>query len=149
MDPPDCCSDAAQAAAYQPGPGPSNKRSRETAPSEGDFLTIGREIQNRSGHRVGSDLSEDGRFRSFFGCGAEVTVICWTMLVTYSLLPDDAQIVHFLWALYFMKVYPAGNVGASTAGGSGGAVDVKTFRLHLWPMIRAISDLEMHVVSLW
>jgi len=111
MDPPDCFETAAQAAPHQPGPGPSTKRARNMAPSEGDFLAIGREIQNRSNHRVGTDLSENARFRSFFGCSAGVALITWTTMIAHSLLPDGGQIVHMLWALYFMKVYPGGTLG--------------------------------------
>ena len=117
------------------------------APSEGDFLSIGREIQNRSNHRVGTDLSEDARFRSFFGCSAGVALITWTTMIAHSLLPDGGQIVHMLWALYFMQVYPGGNVGSSQVGSDGGAVDPKTWRLYLWPFIRGIAGLEMHLVS--
>ena len=147
MDPPDCYNEAAQSASYQPSPGPPNKRARETATCESDFLTIGREIQNRSKHRVGSDLTEDNRFRSFFGCGAETALILWNMMHAYSCEPNNSQIEHFLWCLFFMKVYPAENVAVSVAGASR-AMDPKTFWLYIWPMIRAVATLEIHVVSL-
>ena len=52
-----------------------------------------------------------------------------------------------LWALYFMQVYPGGNVGSSQVGRDGGAVDPKTWCLYLWPFIRGIAGLEMHLVS--
>jgi len=68
-------------------------------------------------------------------------------MTAHSLLPDGGQIVHMLWALYFMKVYPVGNVGSSQVGSDGGAVDPKTWRLYLWPFIRGIAGLEMHLVS--
>jgi hypothetical protein len=45
-------------------------------------------------------------------------------------------------------VYPKNQkVACSTAGGSKGAIDPKTLHKYLWPMIRAISNLEVHVVS--
>ena len=73
-------------------------------PSHGDglFYVIGRGIMNRSDHQVGSDLSKDQRFREFFGCSSEVALIMWNLLIKHLLLPDEAQIVHLLWALFFM-----------------------------------------------
>ena len=105
VDPPDCYNEAAQSASYQPSPGPPNKQARETATCESNFLTVGREIQNRSKHRVGSDLTEDNRFRSFFGCGAETALILWNMMHAYSYKPHSSQIKHFLWCLLLKKVY--------------------------------------------
>ena len=110
MDPPDSYDEATQSAPYKPGPGPSNKRARETAACEADFITIGREIQNRYQLKLGTGMSESIKFRSYFGCGEEVAVILWTMLDAYSLLPDGAQILHLLWALFFMKVYPTESI---------------------------------------
>jgi len=150
MDPPDSYDEATQSAPYKPGPGPSNKRARETAACEADFITIGREIQNRYQLKLGTGMSESIKFQSYFGCGEEVAVILWTMLDAYSLLPDGAQILHLLWALFFMKVYPTESIGCAAAGGRGHAIDPKTFRNAIWPMIHAISDLEIYVVSkLW
>ena len=53
-----------------------------------------------------------------------------------------------LWALYFMQVYPGGNVGSLQVEGDGGAIDPKTWRLYLWPFIRGIAGLEMYLVSI-
>ncbi len=75
-------------------------------------------------------------------------VIYWDILVVYSLLSNKAQNVHLLWALCFMKVYPAVNVSASTADGSRRLIDSKAFLSHQWSMISAISNLAIHVVSL-
>ena len=72
------------------------------------------------------------------------------MLDAYSFLPDGAQILHLLWALLLMKVYPTENTGHAAAGGKGHAIDPKTFCNAIWPMIHAISDLEICVMSkLW
>ena len=68
-------------------------------------------------------------------------------MIAHSLLPDGGQIVHMLWALYFLQVYPWGNVGSLQVDSDGGAVDPKTWHLYLWPFIRCIADLEMHRVS--
>ena len=149
MDPPDCYNEAAQSASYQPSPGPPNKRARETATCESNFLTIGREIQNRSKRRVGSDLTEDNRFRSFFGCGAETALILWNMMHAYSCEPNNLQIEHFLWCLFFMKVYPKQGPACSVVGGSNGAVDPKTLRKWSWGFIVSIAELAEIVVSLF
>ena len=96
---------------------------------------------------MGTDLSEDARFHSSFGCSAGVALITWNTMIAHLLLPDGGQIVHMLWALYFMQVYPGGNVGSLQVGRDGGDVDPKTWCLYLWPFIRGIAGLEMHLVS--
>ena len=115
-------------------------------PIEGDLLTIGREIQNRSKMRVGSDLSEDMRFRAYFGCSPEVALISWNMMDAHGLTPDGGQLVHMLWALYFLMVYPGATVAGGTLGGEGKAVDPTTLRKYIWPFIKALAGLEMHLV---
>jgi hypothetical protein len=46
-----------------------------------------------------------------------------------------------------MMVYPENQkVAFSTADGSKGAIDPKMLRKHVWPMIHAILNLEIHVV---
>lgn len=148
MDPPDWRDQAAYEAPHQTRQGEtSTKRARVDKPVIADFYTLGRDLQNRSGHRIGSELSEDLRFRSYFGCSAEVMLRLWQMLNSFGCLPHKTQIVHLLWSCFFMKVYPSQNVACSTAGGSSGAIDPKTLRKYVWPMIRAVSDLEQYVVS--
>jgi len=72
MDPPDFYDDIRRdqdardaSKQHQDDPGPSTKRAREMPPTEGDLLAIGREIQNRSKMRVGSDLSEICKIQLF------------------------------------------------------------------------------------
>lgn len=153
MDPPDCFDEirrdqSARDASkqHQDDPGPSTKRAREMPPTEGDLLTIGREIQSRSKMRVGSDLSEDMRFRAYFGCSPEVALISWNMMDAHGLTPDGGQIVHMLWALYFMMVYPGATVAGGTLGDEGKAVDPTTLSKYIWPFIKALAGLEMHLV---
>jgi len=92
-------------------------------------------------------MSDDRRFREFFGASVLVVMALWNLLVDTDLLPENGQIVHLLWTLYFFKVYPKQNVACSAAGGTRGAVDPKTFRKYVWPFVSAISDLEQIVVS--
>ena len=81
---------------------------------------------------MGSDLSEDQRFREFFRCSAEVALIMWNLLIKHLLLPDEAQIVHLLWALIFMKIYAKEKVTCGAAGGQmGGNRPQDSTQLHL------------------
>lgn len=150
LDPSDATDAAAAAAAAskarQPTGKSSTKRSRTTEPAIEDFYILGRDIQNRSGHRVGAELSEEDRYKEFFGCRAEIALIVWSLLTKHCLLPDAAKLNHFLWALFFMKIYPREKVACALAGASGGAIDPKTLRKYVWPMIRSIADLEQYLV---
>jgi hypothetical protein len=123
------------------------KRKRESNPTANDFYRIGQEIQNRIGRKISASISEDRRFREFFGAGVRVVMATWNLLVETELLPEDGQIVHLLWTLYFFKVYPKQGVACSAAGGSSGAIDPKTWRKYIWPFVFAIADLEQIVVS--
>ena len=146
-DPPAGNSDVNMPAQQQSHRKESTKRARESLPTPADFYTISKEIQNRQGESTGSELSEDRRFRSFFGCSAEVAVTLWTTQAQCLLLPHEGQILHLLWALFFMKCYPTEEPACAAAGGQRGAVDPKTLRKYIWPFIVAIADLESHVVS--
>ena len=57
------------------------------------------------------------------------------------------MIIHLLWALHFMKVYPKQDAGSAAAGGSSRAIDVKTWKKYLWPFINALAELKDIVVS--
>ena len=83
----------------------------------------------------------------YFGCGAEGAVEVWNALVCFAVLPDEGQILHLLWALYFMKCYPTEETACAAAGGHTGAIDPKTLRKYIWPFIEAIANLEPYVVS--
>ena len=147
MDPPAGNSYVNMPMQQQSQHGASTKRARESLPTPADFYTISKEIQNRHGESSGSESSEDRRFCSFFGCSGEVAVRLWTMLVQCLLLPHKGQILHLLWALFFMKCYPTEEPECAAAGGQRGAVDPKTLRKYIWPFIVAIADLESRVVS--
>lgn len=153
MDPPDIFDQAAIAASlHATANSTGNKRARSDEPTLADLYSIAKDIENRSKHKVGAELSKDERFRSFFGCGAEVALITWKRMVRHDLLPrevEDASILHFMWALFFMMVYPGDKAASALAGGSQGAIDPKTLRKYVWPMIRAIASLEPFVVSLF
>ena len=123
------------------------KRKKETMVEVEDFYRVGKEMQNRSGTNIGAINNEDRRFRESFGCGAHVALALWLLLIEYTCLPEGGMILHMLWALHFMKVYPRQDGGSSAAGGSSGAIDPKTWRKYLWPFIEAIAYLEQFLVS--
>ena len=125
---------------------PSSKRKKSAEPEVADFYRLGKEMQNRSGSAIGAEGTEDRRFREYFGVGAAVALITWNLILQYSLLPEGGMIMHFLWGLHFMKAYPKQDAGSAAAGGSSGAVDVKTWRKYVWPFVYSISLLEQHVV---
>ena len=96
MDPPDQ-RDEALAAAYQHASsksavGSGNKRARDSKPTIEDFYLIGKDLQNRSGHKIGSELSEDGRFCSFFGCGAHIALFFGEYLLKCVFFPMKAKL---------------------------------------------------------
>lgn len=128
-------------------PDQARKRKKESEPTTDDFYKIGKELQNRSGQNLAANASENRRFREFFGTGANVALIAWQLLVYYDLVPESGLILHMLWGMFFMKVYPKQGPGSAAAGGSNGAIDVKTWRKYLWPFIGAIAELEPYVVS--
>ena len=104
---------------------------------------IGRASKRLGTLAVGSP--EDRRFRGIFGVSAYVTQMAWAMMEEHGLLPDH-NFHHFLWALAFMRTYPANDHALSQLlGGS----DPKTINKYMWPFIHAVFDLnyESEVVS--
>ena len=112
-----------------------------------DFITLARDIQNRTNHIIGTDLMEARHFREFFGTSLVVVEKVWALLENNFLLPDGCSPKHLLWALHFMKVYPKQSVGCSTVGAIEGAVDPKTHRKWVWAFIEAIAEVQDEVVS--
>ena len=114
---------------------------------EDEILSVGRDIQNRSNHRIGAEVVENRLFKEHFGISVAVTLIVWNLLVENDLVPEKGQMKHLLWTLVFLKVYPKQGPVCSIVGGSDGAIDPKTFRKWVWAFIFAISYLEEEVVS--
>ena len=132
----------------------SSKRQRELTTTE-EFYRIAKGVQNRSGQKSCSNLTEDRRFREYFGVSVHVAIITWSLLVDHEKLPSQEEgggdIEHLLWKLHFLFCYPKTQQGCSAAGGTDergrGAVDPKTWRKYIWLMIYALADLESEVVS--
>ena len=87
---------------------------------------------------------KDKRFRGYFGICADVVVVAWEMMEELDCLSPSPEFWHYLWALAFMRLYPANGLALlSTLGGS----DPKMIQKYIWPMIQSIFDLEGVVVS--
>ena len=87
---------------------------------------------------------EDLRFRAFFGVSAQVSVTAWDMMENHSVLPPTPEFLHFLWALAFMRTYPANDTTLSSLLGGR---DPKTMSKYMWPFIRSIFALNEWLVS--
>ena len=87
---------------------------------------------------------EDMRFRSHFGVSPQVVVDAWQLMDDHGLLPVNAQLCHFLWALAFMYTYPKNDKALSTLLGK---KDPKTMSKYLWPFIQSVFELDDYVVS--
>ena len=129
-------------------PSRSDPRFVNDSPTVFDLYDLGKEMMNRAGRNLGT-LSvggpEDRKFRSFFGSGVTVILAGWNMMQAQGLIPDGGLVIHYLWALMFMKIYSSETALCGHAGG----VDPKTFRKWVWPFIHALAELEYTVVSFY
>lgn len=121
-----------------------NKRQRPVSPDADDVLRKAREVWSRDPNKERSTQTEDRDFRDHFGCSVMVFLSLWGLLVTMDIVPSGGTIEHLLWTLLFLKTYAKQKVLCSLAGG----VDDETFAKWTWKFIFAISELEVHVVSL-
>ena len=107
-----------------------------------DMMCEARLIWRRDPLTAMAESSEDTNFRAFFGCGAEVAMIAWDMMASLDLLPVNAIITHFLWALMFMKVYATTKVMQVLCGG----IDNETMMQYVMKFVHALAYLESDVV---
>jgi hypothetical protein len=97
-----------------------------------EFYMMAKEVQRQSGQEIRTATTEDRRFRDFFGVGVHTAIITWTLLLQNNLLPEEALVLHLLWALYFLFCYPKQEEGCAAAGmKEKGAVDPKTRRKYI------------------
>jgi len=126
------------------------KRQRPDKPTVEDLLKKARETWGRSPDKSQSTMVEDRSFRKFFGCGALVALQVWSLLFTTGTIPLGGTLMHLLWTLLLLKVYPKSAVLARLCG-----ADAKTIRKYVWGeidasaigFIEAIANLEPLVVS--
>jgi len=94
--------------------------------------------------KLATGSPEDLRFRGFFGVSTEVAVEAWEMMGEQKCLPSNPLFLHYLWALAFMRMYPANDEALSRVlGGS----DPKTIHKYMWPYIDSIFELDEVLVS--
>jgi hypothetical protein len=128
---------------------PKAKRQQDISTID-EFYMMAKDVQRRSGQKINAADTEDRRFRDFFGVGVHMGIIIWTLLYENDLLPEAAIVPHLLWTMYFLTCYPKQEEGcAAAADANKGAIDPKTWRKYIWPMIYALSDLESVVVSFY
>ena len=81
--------------------------------------------------------------RDWFGCGPDILLDTWNLLVGHELLPDDGTLEHMLWAFIFMKQYPKSHFLKQLCGGH----DLKTIRYRIRDFIEQLAMLESDIVS--
>lgn len=113
-----------------------------------DFFFYAGDIQNMIGDEQCLLTSDLARFRVFFGVHVEVAIFVWHMLIELDLLPHrTVDVHHLLWALHYMFEYPKTKTVCALLGGkSHKAIDPKTLRKYVWPLITAIATLEPYVI---
>ena len=120
-----------------------SKRKRTTKLDLKDMYDAGRDMMHRSGAKFGAIMEEERRFREMFGVGAMVALVAWNMLLTLGLLPPGGTLVHFLWTLCFLKVYPKQGPLSVLCGNA----DHKSIEKWVWQFIDALAEPESHLVS--
>ena len=83
-------------------------------------------------------LEHDRVWRSTFGASRKVCAKLWQLLSN-----ERCNVVHFLWALYYLKNYPTEDAACRFLGG----VDRKVMSDAVWHHIQEIVDLESDIVS--
>ena len=102
---------------------PQAKRRRDLTTSE-DFYRLGKEVQNRSGQKLCANVTEDRRFREYFGTSVHTAIVAWKLLNEHDKLEEGSEVSHMLWAMYFLKCYPLTQEAcAATGAAHAGAVD--------------------------
>ena len=112
-----------------------------------DAYTTGQKVMGRANLRLGKllpGLPEDLHFLAFFGVSAQVSVTAWDMMENHSVLPPTPKFLHFLWALAFMRTYPANDTTLSSLLRG---CNPKTMSKYMWSFIQSIYVLNEWLVS--
>jgi hypothetical protein len=112
------------------------------------FVHAGKDIQCKS-PRIGAVSTEDHTFGEFFGTTAVIASTLWRLLAANDKIPTESGVKHLLWMIHFLRACLKQGATCSMVGGLEGAVDPKTLRKYIWPLIYAVSDLEPDVVSVF
>ena len=107
-----------------------------------DFFSLGLIMVKKYSTEVPSMNATNLRlFREHFGVSPIVMLVCWNLLLKHNDLPSIKP-KHLLWACLFLKTYGKEDTHCAICD-----CDRKTFRSRVWNVVRAISNLEAHVVS--
>jgi hypothetical protein len=79
-------------------------------------------------------------FVTLFGVSPKVCAYVYT----FTFFDTGIKVVHFLWALLFLKTYMK---EASLIAMVGGSVDKKTFRKYVWQVLSKMSSKSRDIVS--
>ena len=122
-----------------------SKSKRQKTMTEGilELLKVAKELWKRDRVVIRSTKQEDQEFRSMFGIGAITTITSYNLIIVNSLMPSGGLMMHFLWALFFLKGYATEGTICKLAV----VDDPKTLRKLRWPFISALLYLESEVVS--
>ena len=125
-----------------------NKRARADEVTVDDVLFHARFIFGCDPFKESAPKTEDKRFRALFGCCPEVVLILWNLIDSNEALPCGGRIIHLLWALLFVKVYPTEETLVKLCKGDpSGASDRKTTRKWIRLFMQAICCCIDDVVS--
>lgn len=129
---------------------PAQKRAREIELTMDDLMFQARFIFGCDPYKERAPGTEDKKFRALFGASPVVVLRLWNLITTNSELPSGGRLVHLLWALIFVKVYPTEETLVKLCGDPSGTPDRKTtrkwIRLFLEAICRCIDDVVSVVV---
>ena len=124
-----------------------SKRMRSAELTEADIMAKARFFFGRDPYKERAPKSEDRKFRALFGCSPAVVLALWELLESSDLVPAGGRLLHLLWALLFVKVYPTEETLVTLCGHPGGNPERKTLRKWILLFMEAISYLTDQVVS--
>lgn len=125
----------------------SSKRLRSADFTEEDIMYKARFIFGRDPYKERAPATEDRKFRALFGCSVAVAKVIWDLLNEEDLVPQGGKLIHLLWALLFVKVYPTEETLTSLCGDTTGEPERKTVRKWINLFMESISYLTDRVVS--
>ena len=96
-------------------------------------------IWHRDVTKERSFASENRDFREYFGCGTNVVVHMWMLLVEHDLIYSGLTTIEkLLWTLLFLKTYNSESILCNLVG----IKDPKRFRETVWVVLELIAELE-------
>lgn len=118
------------------------KRQRKEEPTVEDMLYKARIVMDRDPYKERAPKDEERKFRALFGCGPIAALQLWKLLEENDEVPPGGRMIHLLWTLLFVKVYPLEETMTKFTSS-----DPKTSRKWILEFMKAIAGLESDVVS--